>query len=138
MSNVQGPRAKVDIEFGLLTLDFGPWTNERKRMRTLLISLGVVWALASCEIVRADPPRRTRASAAAQAAPPPGTSDIWQVTYLGKTRIGYSHTLSRPVQIDGKSLIKTDAETHLTIKRFGQNLQIETREEEEELPGGEL
>ncbi len=107
-------------------------------MKRILACLVVALALATGTVLRADPPRRPRASAATQAAPPAGTSDIWQVTYLGKNRIGYSHTLSRPVQIDGKPLIKTDAETHLTIKRFGQTLQIETREEEEELPGGEL
>jgi hypothetical protein len=60
------------------------------------------------------------------------------VTYLGKSRIGYSHSLSRPVQVDGQSLIRTDSEMHLTMKRFGQTLQIETRQEEEELAGGEL
>src|SRR5580704_6220085 len=107
-------------------------------MRRILIWFGVAALVAACGIVQADPPRAKRSPAATQTAPPTGTSDIWQVTYLGKTRIGYSHSLSRPVQIDGKSLIKTDAETHLTIKRFGQTLQIETREEEEELPGGEL
>src|SRR5580704_3214959 len=107
-------------------------------MRRILIWFGVAALVVASGIVQGDPPRTKRSSAANQTAPPAGTSDIWQVTYLGKTRIGYSHTLSRPVQIDGKPLIKSDAETHLTIKRFGQTLQIETREEEEELPGGEL
>jgi hypothetical protein len=89
-------------------------------------------------VIQADPPRKTRTPAPDHAALPPGSSDIWQVIYLGKGRMGYSHTFSRPVTIDGKSLVKTDAETHLTIKRFGQTLQMETREKEEELPSGEL
>jgi hypothetical protein len=106
-------------------------------MRICLIWLGVVLLLAPCEVVRADPPRRTR-SPVKPASPAPGTSDVWQVIYLGKSRMGYSHILSRPVTVDGKSLIKTDSESHLTIKRFGQTLQMETRQEEVELPGGEL
>jgi hypothetical protein len=104
-------------------------------MRTGLGAL--VLALVVVGFAQADPPRRNR-QAANHTASPGATSDIWQVTYLGKTRIGYSHTLSRPVQVDGQTLIKTEAETHLTMKRFGQTLQIETRQEEEELPGGEL
>ena len=107
-------------------------------MKRNLIALGLAVVLATCAVVQADPPRRSRASADNRPAPPAGTSDIWQVAYLGKSRMGYSHTLTRPVQIDGKALIKTDAETHLTIKRFGQTLAIETRQEEEELFGGEL
>jgi hypothetical protein len=108
-------------------------------MRTLLAVFCVAGVLALCGVAQADPPRRPRTSSASRvAAPPPGTSELWQVAYLGKSRIGYSHILSRPVQVDGKALIKTDVDTHLTIKRFGQSLVIETRQEEEELPDGDL
>src|SRR5580704_5662072 len=107
-------------------------------MNRILISLGVALLLATSGVLQADPPRRTRTPAPNHAALPPGSSDIWQVIYLGKGRMGYAHTFSRPVKIDGKSLVKTDSQTHLTIKRFGQTLQMETRQEEEELPGGEL
>jgi hypothetical protein len=107
-------------------------------MRRILTLLTVGAAVTACGLVQADPPRRNRSTAAKHAAAPADTSDVWQVMYLGKTRIGYSHTLSRPVQIDGKALIKTDSDTHLSIKRFGQTLQIETRQEEEELPSGDL
>lgn len=105
------------------------------RVPTLLV---VTLLLAAASAVQGGPPRRTRTPAANQQTLAPGASDVWQVIYLGKSRMGYSHTFSRPVQIDGKALVKTDSETHLTIKRFGQTLQMETRQEEEELPGGEL
>src|SRR5271163_933227 len=107
-------------------------------MNRILTVLVVAFLLAASGVVQADPPRKTRTPAPNRAALPPGSSDVWQVIYLGKGRMGYSHTFSRPVTIDGKSLIKTDSETHLTLKRFGQTLQMETRQEEEELPGGEL
>ncbi len=104
-----------------------------------LFSLGIAGVLVLSAVAQADPPRRSRGPAARHTEPqPPGASDIWQVTYLGKARIGYSHVLTRPAQIDGKSLIKSDSEMHLTLKRFGQTLQIETRQETEELPTGEL
>jgi hypothetical protein len=107
-------------------------------MRATLISLGIAWMLVLGAVAQADPPRKSRGPAARHAEPPAGTSDTWQVTYLGKARIGYSHTLTRPAQIDGKSLIKTDTEMHLTLKRFGQTLEMQTRQETEELPSGEL
>jgi hypothetical protein len=97
-------------------------------MNRVLMLLCVALLLATASVLPADPPRRTRTPSPNHAALPPGSSDIWQVIYLGKSRMGYSHTLSRPVKIDGKSLVKTDSETHLTIKRFGQTLQMETRQ----------
>jgi hypothetical protein len=109
----------IASDFGLWTLDLG-----RKRCPTkrILVSLAVALVLTPCVVLHADPPRRSRTPAANQAALPPGSSDIWQVIYLGKGRMGYSHTFSRPVKIDGKALVKTDSETHLTIKRFGRTL----------------
>ena len=68
----------------------------------------------------------------------PDTKEIWQVIYLGKSRIGHSRTYIRSVTIDGKSFLKCENETHLSIKRFGQTLQIDTRRETEESPDGGL
>jgi hypothetical protein len=106
-------------------------------MKRILIILAAVSLFVAGAVVQADPPRaRQRTSKPPAAAL--GTNDVWQVIYLGKARIGYSHTLTRPVSVDGKSLVKTDAESHLTFKRFGQTMQMETRQETEELPTGEL
>jgi Transglutaminase-like superfamily len=102
-----------------------------------LVPAVVALLVLAASIAQADPPRGGQ-RAAKQPAVAAGTNDVWQVMYIGKARIGYSHTLSRPVTVEGRSLVRTDAETHLTIKRFGQTLQMETRQETEELPSGEL
>ena len=63
---------------------------------------------------------------------------FWQVIYLGKSRIGHSRTYTRPVSVEGKTFLKCENETHLSIKRFGQVTQFDTRRETEELPDGTL
>jgi len=68
----------------------------------------------------------------------PGATENWQVIYLGKSRIGHSRSYTRPVTIEGKSFLKCEYETHLSIKRFGQTLQVDTRRETEESPDGVL
>jgi hypothetical protein len=68
----------------------------------------------------------------------PGGTEIWQVIYLGKSRIGHSRSYTRPVMVEGKSFLKCEYETHLAIKRFGQALQVETRRETIESPDGGL
>ena len=86
------------------------------------------------QLSAAPRPRSDRAKAAARTV---GT-ELWQVIYLGKSRIGYSHTSTRPLVIDGKPMLKVESQTHLALKRFGQTLEIETRQESEEFPDGGL
>jgi hypothetical protein len=68
----------------------------------------------------------------------PGAKETWQVIYLGQSRIGHARTYTRPVTSEGKSYLKCENETHLSIKRFGQSTQFDTRRETEELPDGTL
>jgi len=105
---------------------------------TVRVSIGLSVLLAATVRIAADP-RQTpvRKHEKDPAARNVGT-EVWQVIYLGKTRIGYSRSFTRPVTVDGKSLLKCEYQTHLSIKRFGQALQIETRQETEEFPDGGL
>lgn len=67
-----------------------------------------------------------------------GGTEVWQVAYLGKSRIGHSRSYMRPVTVEGKSFVKCEYETRLAIKRFGQSLQVETRRETIDAPDGGL
>jgi transglutaminase-like putative cysteine protease len=82
--------------------------------------------------VAADP--RPREAGPHQA----GATEVWQVIYLGKSRIGQSRSYTRPVTVEGKSFLKCEYETHLSIKRFGEPLRVDTRRETDESPDGGL
>ncbi len=94
--------------------------------------------LLSVLTAKADPrqgqirPQKTRA------VEPNGATEVWQVIYLGKSRIGHSRSYTRPVTTGGKSFLKCEFQMHLAIKRFGQELQFDTRRETDELPDGGL
>jgi Transglutaminase-like superfamily len=101
-----------------------------KRIRfAALVAIGAVFLVNTHNRVVADP---------RPAAAIPGAKEIWQVIYLGKGRIGHSRTYTRPVTLEGKTFLKCENETHLSIKRFGQVTQFDTRRETEELPDGTL
>jgi hypothetical protein len=94
-----------------------------------LVAIGAVFLGNSNEWLAANPQ---------PAAKDAGIKEIWQVIYLGKSRIGHSRTYTRQVTVEGKTFLKCENETHLSIKRFGQVTQFDTRRETEELPDGTL
>lgn len=70
--------------------------------------------------------------------PPPQREEAWQVIYLNGQRVGYARWLIDPRERDGQTLIHTAAETHMTIKRFGQTLKMSTLLTSEETTAGDL
>ncbi len=94
--------------------------------------IALVFLAGSMHRLAADPPAGRNGPQKADA------KEVWQVIYLGKSRIGHSRTYTRPVILDAKTFLKSENETHLSIKRFGQTLQIDTRRETEESPDGGL
>src|SRR5579863_7530137 len=104
------------------------------RQVILLGCLTVLLLMDAAHVCQAQPRPRGSSSQAA----PRGSTDVWQVIYLGKSKIGYSHSFTHPVVLDGKSLLKCENQTHLAIKRFGQTLKIEMRQETKESADGEL
>jgi Transglutaminase-like superfamily len=103
-----------------------------------IFALVVAFWCVSTPRLSADPWQRARSQRRSAQSLPSGTVEDWQVIYLGKSRIGYSRNLTRPVAVEGKQMLKTESEMHLTLKRFGQTMQLETRQDTEELPDGEL
>jgi transglutaminase-like putative cysteine protease len=75
---------------------------------------------------------------AAEALPAPEAEEQWQVIYLSGQRVGYARTLVSPVTRDGETFVRTEADTHLTLKRFGQVLKMSTATRSEETLAGDL
>lgn len=65
-------------------------------------------------------------------------TEEWNVIYMGKTRVGYSRSNSRTIERDGQELIRSESESMMLIKRFGQALKMKLTMATEETPQGEL
>ncbi len=64
--------------------------------------------------------------------------ELWQVIYLGDKRMGYAHSVWQSVTKDGKERFRCTNETNMTIKRFGQELKMQSVLETEETGDGTL
>ncbi len=69
---------------------------------------------------------------------PRRSDDTWQVIYIGGKRIGYTRTSTRIESKGGEDLVQTENETFMTIKRFGQELKIQTILNTQETNQGDL
>ncbi|MCH7688764.1 MAG: hypothetical protein IH899_19135, partial [Planctomycetes bacterium] len=52
--------------------------------------------------------------------------DAWQIIFIGEQRIGYVWDRVRKITVDGKTVIRSTSDTHMTLKRFGQTLRMQT------------
>jgi len=66
------------------------------------------------------------------------SSKSWQVMYLSGQRVGYGRSLVREVTRDRETVVITESEEHMSIRRFGQKLNMQTKTRTEETPDGEL
>jgi hypothetical protein len=91
----------------------------RRRALALSIGLGLV-SLFHAEPARcADPnPRHKRAKNQ--------VTEQWQVIHLGKDRIGYSRSTETKRRVEGRTLVMTENEMRMTVKRFSQELKMTT------------
>lgn len=64
--------------------------------------------------------------------------ETWEVIHIGGQRFGYSHGVVRRFRRDGRTLVRTNRDTELTIKRFGQELKMQTLLATEETEDGRL
>lgn len=99
--------------------------SSHARLRFLLVLVGSMALGAS----------QTRTSPAAEIPKP---EETWQVIYLSGQRVGYARILIEPVARTDGTRLRTQAETHLTIKRFGQELRMSSELESEETLEGDL
>ncbi len=82
-------------------------------------------------------PAATKPAAAKPAAAKP-EEDEWNVIYMGQTRVGHSRSSTLMVKRDGRELIRSENETTMLFKRFGQELKMKMSLATEETSGGEL
>lgn len=64
--------------------------------------------------------------------------DDWSVIYMGKTRVGSSRSNSKTIERDGKKLIRSESQSMMLIKRFGQALKMNLTITSEETLDGEF
>ena len=55
---------------------------------------------------------------------PVQTEESWEAVFISDTKVGYAHTVVRPVTEDGQSLVHVQIESVMTIKRFGQTIEM--------------
>ncbi len=64
--------------------------------------------------------------------------ESWQVIHLAGQRIGYGRVVIRKVTRDRETVYLTDTEEHVSIRRFGQQLRIQSKTHTEESADGQL
>lgn len=81
-------------------------------------------------------------SAAAQAvAEKPAATEAresWDILFMQGSRVGYTHTIERRIERDGKPLLEIESETQITAKRFGEKLEQTMQFNSLETPQGQL
>ena len=64
--------------------------------------------------------------------------ESWQVIHLAGQRIGYGRVVIREVSRGRETVYFTDTEEHVSIRRFGQQLRIQSKTHTEESADGQL
>ena len=77
-------------------------------------------------------------SAQLSAADENQADESWQVIHLAGQRIGYGRVVIRKVIRDRETVYLTDTEEHVSIRRFGQQLRIQSKTHTEESADGQL
>jgi hypothetical protein len=73
-----------------------------------------------------------------QAAAKNDSDDEWNVIYMGKVRLGSSRSNSKTIERDGRKLIRSESQSMMLIKRFGQTLKMNLLMISEETPEGDF
>ena len=104
--------------------------------RSFRVGLALLAAAFSASALRADdlPVIRPAVKSPAPAKPadvtaksnPEAVDEHWQLVLIGEDRIGYvrSRTAPLPTEAGGPETLRTDTETKMTFKRFGQELAL--------------
>ncbi len=64
--------------------------------------------------------------------------ESWQVIYIDGQRVGYGRVVVKQEKQGRTTVVKSDVEEHLTIRRFGQELKITSKTHTEETEDGQL
>lgn len=72
------------------------------------------------------------------AAADPADDETWQIFRLSGQRIGYGRTTEHTIEEEGRTLLVTESVQKMTIRRFGQQLDMEVQQTFVETETGEL
>jgi hypothetical protein len=64
--------------------------------------------------------------------------ETWDAAYLDNHPAGYVHTSIRHLELNGETIIKTEVELHLTVKRFKDSIHLRMASGTEETPSGKV
>ena len=77
-------------------------------------------------------------SAKASAAASTDVDESWGVIHFAGQRIGYSRAVLRKIERGRDTIYMTDAEEHISIRRFGQPVRVHVKMHTEESANGQL
>jgi hypothetical protein len=69
---------------------------------------------------------------------PSVVSEMWDAAFLEGNQIGFFHTTTREVELDGKKLLRTTLEMDLTIKRYNAVARLRMENGTEETESGKV
>ncbi|QDU53289.1 transglutaminase-like domain-containing protein [Gimesia panareensis] len=64
--------------------------------------------------------------------------EVWQVIYVNDQRIGYARSQTQREGQGESQIVQQQSDSYLKLKRFGQDLNLETHLQTKETPGGKL
>lgn len=64
--------------------------------------------------------------------------EMWNVCYMGRSKVGYERTTVRPVVREGRRVVEIEGLVHLAVKRFNDATEMEIRFTSRETPEGSL
>jgi hypothetical protein len=64
--------------------------------------------------------------------------ESWDAVFMGNDKVGYIHTLIRPVTDNGTQAVQVQVETFMSIKRFNQTTEMKLDYSSFETPSGKL
>ncbi|MFO1020321.1 MAG: transglutaminase domain-containing protein [Planctomycetales bacterium] len=64
--------------------------------------------------------------------------ESWNVIFISGTRVGYTRSTLQKTTADGKTIWKSNTDTHLVIRRFGQDLKMQHHLETTETDDGDM
>ncbi len=72
------------------------------------------------------------------AADTPAEGGEWYVFFLNGAKVGYERSVTLPFEQDGRSLVRIEGASHMTIKRSGQSIDLDVQFTSVETPDGKL
>ena len=123
--------SRMPLPFMVLSREM-PFMTSRFKTRVALpiLALCATWTLAvnvECWVVAQEPEPAA-----------PAKEESWQVIYLSGQRIGFAHSVTETIKQDGRNVVRTSSDSHMTIKRFGQSLVMKQTVTTEESVKGDL